>query len=282
MDYGIFIFATDKAIPALELGPEVEARGFDSFWVPEHVHMPVRRETPFPGTPDGSLPEPYFRCQDPFTLLAGVAAKTTTLKVGTGICLVTEHEPIALAKRIATLDLMSGGRFLFGIGAGWLREEMEPLGTPFERRWQVTAERVAAMKALWTEEEAEYHGRYVSIPRTYSYPKPAQSPHPPVYIGAGSRWARQRVAEWGDGWLPNMPRPDRIERGMADIREQATALGREADAIPTSVFGAAPEDLDAYEQMGVARCIFRLPSSGADEVMPELERLTKIIEERRG
>ena len=281
MDYGIFIFATDKAVPVLELAPDVESRGFDSFWVPEHVHMPVKRETPFPGTPDGSLPDPYFRCQDPFNLLAGVAAVTSTLKIGTGICLVSQHEPIDLAKRVATLDLLSGGRFLFGIGAGWLREEMEPLGTPFEKRWQVTAERVAAMKALWTQEEAEYHGDYVSVPKTYSYPKPAQTPHPPVYIGAGSRWARQRVAEWGDGWLPNSPRPDRIERGMADIRERAAAAGRDPDTIPTSVFGGSPDDLDAYEQMGVERVIFTLPSDDASVVMPELDRLSKLVEARR-
>ena len=281
MDYGIFIFATDKAMPVLELAPDVESRGFDSFWVPEHVHIPVKRETPFPGTPDGSLPDPYFRCQDPFTLLAGVAAVTSTLKIGTGICLVSQHEPIDLAKRVATLDLLSGGRFLFGIGAGWLREEMEPLGTPFEKRWQVTAERVAAMKALWTQEKAEYHGDYVSVPKTYSYPKPAQTPHPPVYIGAGSRWARQRVAEWGDGWLPNSPRPDRIERGIADIRERAAAAGRDPDTIPTSVFGGSPDDLDAYEQMGVERVIFTLPSDNASVVMPELDRLTKLVEARR-
>ena len=136
------------------------------------------------------------------------------------------------------------------------------------------------MRALWTEEEAEYQGEYVSVPRTYSYPKPVQSPHPPVLIGAGSRWARQRVAEWGDGWLPNMPRPDRIERGMADIRERAAAAGRDPDSIGTTVFGANPEDLDAYEQVGVERCIFMLPPSGADEVMPELDRLTKVLEER--
>lgn len=280
MEYGIFIFATDKAMPLLELAPEVESRGFDSIWVPEHVHIPVRRETPFPGTPDGSLPEQYFRCQDPFVLLAGVAATTSTLKIGTGVCLVSQHEPIALAKRVATLDQLSGGRFLFGIGAGWLREEMEALGTPYEKRWQITAERVAAMKALWTEEEAEYHGDHVEMPPTFSYPKPVQSPHPPVYIGAGSRWARQRVAEWADGWLPNRARPDRIERGMADIRERAVALGRDPDSIPTTIFGAATDDLDAYEQMGVARCIFMMPSAPAGEVMPELDRVTKAMEER--
>ena len=207
MDYGIFIFATDKAMPVLELAPDVESRGFDSFWVPEHVHIPVKRETPFPGTPDGSLPDPYFRCQDPFTLLAGVAAVTSTLKIGTGICLVSQHEPIDLAKRVATLDLLSGGRFLFGIGAGWLREEMEPLGTPFEKRWQVTAERVAAMKALWTQEKAEYHGDYVSVPKTYSYPKPAQTPHPPVYIGAGSRWGPPACRRVGRRLVAQQPPP---------------------------------------------------------------------------
>jgi probable F420-dependent oxidoreductase len=281
MEYGIFIFATDKAMSVLELAPDVEEHGFDSFWLPEHIHIPVRRETPFPGTPDGSLPDPYFRCQDPFVLLAGVAATTSTLKIGTGICLVSQHDPIDLAKRVASLDQLSKGRFLFGIGAGWLREEMEPMGTPFEKRWQVTAERVTAMKALWTKDKAEFHGEHVQVPLTYSYPKPVQSPHPPIYVGAGSRWARQRVAEWADGWMPNMSRPDRIARGMADIRERAAALGRDPDAISTTVFGAATDDLDAYEQMGVARCIFVLPSAPAREVLPELERVTKAMEARR-
>ena len=137
------------------------------------------------------------------------------------------------------------------------------------------------MKALWTEDEAEYHGDYVQVPRTFSYPKPVQSPHPPVHIGASSRWARRRVAEWGDGWLPNMARPDRIERGMADIRERAAALGRDPDSIPTSIFGSGTDHLDAYEQIGVARCIFAMPSAPAGEVMPELDRVTKVMEERR-
>ena len=277
MQHGVFIFATDQAMDVVALARAVEDRGFECLFVPEHVHMPIDRDTPFPLTPDGSLPEEYRRIHDPFVALGAAAGATAELKLGTGICLVTEHEPIALAKQIASLDLISGGRFLFGIGAGWLAEEMEPLGVRFADRWKVTDQRVAAMKQMWTQDEAEYRSEFVDIPKTAVIPKPVQQPHPPILLGAGSKWARQRVVDYCDGWLPNVPAPRFVERGIQDIQSRAAEAGRDFDSISINVFGADPEAKSEYERMGVDRCIHRLPHAGADEVIPELDRLAKLV-----
>ena len=198
------------------------------------------------------------------------------MNLGTGICLVTQRDPIVLAKEVASLDRISGGRFQFGINAGWLKEEMEALGTKFETRWKVTEERIAAVKLAWTEEEPEYHGKFVDMPKTFVYPKPAQDPHPPILIGAASKWARQRVVDWGDAWMPNATDPGFVEYGFGDIRRRAEAAGRDPESIKSTVFGAIEEALDEYDRMGAERCIFRLPSAGHDEVIAELDRLTKL------
>ena len=277
MKFGVFIFATDLAMDPAALAVAAEERGFESLFVPEHVHMPVDRETQFPRSEDGSLPEEYRRIHDPFVALGAAAGATSEIRLGTGICLVTEHEPIALAKQIASLDMISGGRFDFGIGAGWLAEEMEPLGVRFQDRWKVTEQRIEAMKEMWTAEEAEYHSEFVDIPKTYVIPKPVQNPHPPVLIGAGSKWARQRVVDWADGWLPNITAPGFVERGIQDIQSRAHEAGRDFDEISINVFGADDDAIAEYERMGVDRCIFRLPHAGADEVVPELDRLAALI-----
>ena len=277
MKYGVFIFATDLAMDPVSLAVAAEERGFESLFVPEHVHMPVERETRFPRSEDGSLPDEYRRIHDPFVALAAAAGATSEIRLGTGICLVTEHEPIALAKQIASLDMISGGRFEFGIGAGWLAEEMEPLGVRFADRWKVTEQRIAAMKEMWTQDEAEYHSEFVDIPKTYVIPKPTQNPHPPILIGAGSKWARQRIVDWADGWLPNITAPGFVERGIQDIQSRASEAGRDFDEISINVFGAVEDGLAEYERMGVDRCIFRLPDEGADTVIPELDRLAKLI-----
>ena len=277
MKYGVFIFATDLAMDPVNLAIAAEERGFESLWVPEHVHMPVDRETQFPRSEDGSLPDEYRRIHDPFVALAAAAGATTDIRLGTGICLVTEHEPIALAKQIASLDLISGGRFDFGIGAGWLAEEMEPLGVRFGDRWKVTEQRIAAMKEMWTQDIAEYHSDFVDIPRTQVIPKPVQNPHPPILIGAGSKWARQRVVDWADGWLPNITAPGFVERGIQDIQSRASEAGRDFDEISISVFGGSSDDIAEFERIGVDRCIFRLPAEGADAVVPELDRLASMI-----
>ena len=277
MKYGVFIFATDLAMDPVSLAVAAEERGFESLFVPEHVHMPVERETRFPRSEDGSLPDEYRRIHDPFVALAAAAGATSEIRLGTGICLVTEHEPIALAKQIASLDMISGGRFEFGIGAGWLAQEMEPLGVRFADRWKVTEQRIAAMKEMWTQDEAEYHSEFVDIPKTYVIPKPTQNPHPPILIGAGSKWARQRIVDWADGWLPNITAPGFVERGIQDIQSRASEAGRDFDEISINVFGAVEDGLAEYERMGVDRCIFRLPDEGADTVVPELDRLAKLI-----
>ncbi len=274
MKFGVFIFATDQSIDVAPLAKAAEERGFESLWLPEHVHIPVSRETPYPRHPEGILPEMYKRTYDPFVALGVAAGATTTLNLGTGVCLVTERDPIVLAKEVASLDRLSGGRFHFGIGAGWLKEEMEALSTKFETRWKLTEERIAAMKLAWTEDEPEYHGKFVDMPKTFVYPKPAQDPHPPVLIGAASRWARQRVVDWGDGWIPNATDPGFIEHGIVDIRNRAERAGRDPDSITTGVFGVVEEALSEYERMGVDRAIFSLPSVGHDEVIAELDRVT--------
>ena len=281
MKYGVFMFATDKAMHIADLARAAEERGFESLWVPEHAHIPTERRTPYPLARDGELPEMYTRIYDPFVTLGVAAGVTREIKLGTGICLVSQRDPIMLAKEVASLDRLSGGRFLFGIGAGWLREEVEAMGTAFESRWQVTEERIAAMKRAWTDDEVEYSGKFVNIPPTWIYPKPLQQPHPPVYIGAASRYARQRVVDWGDGWLPNRTDPPFVERGMADIRARAEKAGRDPESIPTTVFGSAPEALDEYERMGVERCIHRLPSAPAEEVLSELDTFAKLVAGRR-
>ncbi len=274
MQYGVSIMATDRTIDIVSLAPAVEERGFESLWVPEHLHIPVDR-MPYPLAEDGVLPEPYKRTYDPFVSLAMAAAVTRELKLGTGVCLVSERDPILLAKEVASLDRLSGGRFLFGIGAGWLRQEMEALGTAYETRWKLTEERVAALKLAWTEDEVSYSGEFVNIPPTLIYPKPVQRPHPPIYIGAASRWARRRVAAWADGWLPNVSDPRFLERGIADIRARAEQAGRDPGSICVSVFGADSEALDEYARIGVERCVFGLPSAPAEEVMPALDRFAK-------
>ncbi|MFQ5382595.1 MAG: LLM class F420-dependent oxidoreductase [Dehalococcoidia bacterium] len=276
MKYGVFIFATDQSIGVAEIARAAEERGFESLWLPEHVHIPVARETPYPLSPDGVLPEMYKRTYDPFVALGVAAGVTGELRLGTGICLVTERDPLVLAKEVASLDRLSGGRFLFGIGAGWLREEMEVLGTRFNTRWKVAGERIASMKTAWTEPEAEYRGEFVKFPKTFLFPKPIQKPHPPILIGAGSRWARQRVVDWDAHWIPNRTRPDFIEHGINDIRERAAAAGKDPERFNTTVFGPIEGALADYERMGVERCIFNLPSAPAEQVLPELDRVVAL------
>ena len=200
MDIGFFSYNTEYGIRADELAKELETRGFESLWVGEHTHIPASRETPFPG--GGELPKPYYHMSDPFVTLAMAAAVTNNLKLGTGISLVVEHDPIVLAKSVATLDHYSNGRFLFGIGGGWNKEEMENHGYPFERRWKLLRERIEAMKTIWTEEEANYSGEFVEFERIISNPKPAQKPHPPVLMGGATDMSLKRVARYCDGWMP--------------------------------------------------------------------------------
>ena len=271
MHIGVHMFATDYAIAIAELAREAERRGFESLLVPEHTHIPKSRRSPWPGGP--RLPREYWHTHDPFVALAFAAAATTTLKIGTGICLVTERDPITTAKSVASLDLLSGGRFLFGIGAGWNAEEMENHGTEFKTRFTLLRERVLAMKEIWTKEEAEYHGEFVNFDKLWSLPKPVQKPHPPILMGGDGPTTFDRVAEFCDGWMPIL-RPGRnpVEK-LPALRERLERAGRDPRSLPVSIFFAPPQKpaLEALEAAGVARAIFGLPSQPRDAVLPRLD-----------
>jgi probable F420-dependent oxidoreductase len=279
MRLGVLSFNTEYSIRADELAVAAEERGFESVWFPEHTHIPASRESPFPA--GGDLPREYAHMSDPFASAAAAAAVTKTIKLGTGICLVIEHDPIVLAKTVATVDRISDGRFLFGVGAGWNREEMEHHGTPFAKRWKVLEERVEAMKALWTQEEATYHGKYVNFDRVWSYPKPVQRPHPPIILGTfASKWGRQRVVEYGDGWIPVGVLHKDLEADVKELHEMLKARGRDPASVPISMFDVweTPEDdLKRYADMGVfERAIPRCPTEDKDTVLRWLDRYAEI------
>jgi probable F420-dependent oxidoreductase len=277
MHYGVFIFPTDYSIRIDELARAAEERGFESLFVTEHTHIPTSRRSPFAG--GGPLPKEYSHTLDPFIGLMAAAAATKTLKIGTGICLVIEHDPITLAKTIASLDLLSNGRFLFGIGAGWNAEEMENHGTEFKTRFRLLRDRILAMKEIWTKDEAKYHGEFVRFDPIWSYPKPAQKPHPPILLGGESGHTLQRVVDFCDGWFPRGRNADAILPGLADLKARAARAGRDAAKISVSVFGAKAEraTLDSYAGAGITRAILRLPSEGRDAVLPLLDQYAKLI-----
>jgi probable F420-dependent oxidoreductase len=281
MDFGILMFATHYAIRPDELARAVEERGFESLWFPEHTHIPASRKSPWPG--GGELPKEYYHTHDLFVALALAAGATKTLKIGSGICLVVERDPITLAKEVATLDYLSGGRFLFGIGGGWNAEEMANHGTDFKVRWKLLRERVEAMKVIWRDEKAEYHGELVNFDPIYSWPKPVQKPHPPILLGGHGPKALQRVARYCDGWLPIPVRAGVFAESLADLRRRASAAGRDPASITVSVYGAAPDTdaLRSYASAGVQRAIFGLPSAGRETVLPLLDRYSAIASELR-
>jgi probable F420-dependent oxidoreductase len=278
MKYGVVMFPTDYSIDPVSLAREVEARGFESLFFPEHTHIPASRLTPWPGGAD--LPKEYWHTHDPFVALTAAAMVTEKLLLGTGICLVTEHEPIALAKTIASLDNISNGRFLFGIGAGWNVEEMANHGTDANHRFGVMRERVQAMKRIWTEEAAEFHGKYVDFDPLWSYPKPVQQPHPPVLVGGSGKHTFKRVLDYGDGWMPIPTRGDKpLSEQVVELQDLASAAGR--GRIPITVYGTLPrpEVIQHYHDIGIDRCIFWLPSVAADEALPQLDRYTSLMAE---
>ena len=276
MDYGLLQFSTDYAIHPAELAREAEARGFESLLFPEHTHIPTSRRSPWPGGKE--LPKEYWHTNDLFVALAMAAAATTKLKVGTGICLVIERDPITLAKEVATLDHLSNGRVIFGVGGGWNAEEMENHGTNFKRRWSILRERIEAMKAIWAQDEASYHGEHVNFDPLWSWPKPTQKPHPPILLGSGSARGRQRVVEYCDGWMPIAGR-DPIEPGIEDLWARADAAGRPRDSLSITIFGAPPKPdvLARYAAAGVNRAVFGLPPAGRDTVLPILDQYAGLI-----
>jgi probable F420-dependent oxidoreductase len=276
MHTGVAIFDTDYSIDIQELARESEARGFESLWVPEHTHIPTSRKSPFAG---GELPEQYKHTLDPFVSLTAAAAVTTRLKVGTGICLVIERDTITTAKNVASVDFVSKGRFLFGVGGGWNREEMEHHGTDFPTRFKRLEEQIRAMKAIWTKDVAEFHGKFVDFEPIWAWPKPVQKPHPPVYFGGESAYTLQRIVDIGDGWFPRgRAGADVVLKGKADLEARARKAGRDPKTIAVSVFAARPDAADVAKlaEGGVTRAIFLLPSEGRDKILPLIDQYAKL------
>lgn len=277
--FGVSMFPTDYAIQPIDLARAAEGRGFDSLFFPEHTHIPASRLSPFPG--GGDLPPEYWHSHDPFVALAACAAVTEKIRLGTGICLVIERDPITLAKEIASLDMISNGRVILGIGAGWNREEMENHGADFKNRWKIVREKILAMQAIWNNEEAEFHGEFVDFDPLWSYPKPVQAGGPPVWIGANSKWVFDRVADYADGW---MPIGGLGSGNMERMTEALAARDRDIKDLDLALFGAPmqPEALRGRIEQGFDELVFSLPPKPADDVLPILDRCAALAEEFRG
>jgi probable F420-dependent oxidoreductase len=277
MDIGFYYFATDYSMPIVEVARALEERGFESLFVPEHTHIPAARRTPWPG--GAELPRQYSHTLDPFVGLAAAAAATTTLRLGTGICLLPQRDPIVTAKEVATLDLISGGRFELGIGAGWNVEEMENHGTRYETRFRVMVERAKAMQAIWTQEEASFAGEFTRFERIWSWPKPVQKPHPPILLGGETRHTLRRVMEFCDGWFPRGRSFGDPEAEMKRLREAADEAGRDMSTVSTTLFGARAEAdyLEQCRAAGLDRALFALPSEGRDALLPLIDQHTAFI-----
>ncbi len=276
MKFGVTMFPADYAIRVDDLAREAEARGFESIWFPEHTHIPASRRTPWPGGPE--LPKEYWHTHDPFVALAVAACATRTLKVGTGICLVVQRDPITTAKEVASLDFLSNGRFLFGVGGGWNIDEIENHGTAFKTRWKVLRERIEAMKKIWTEDTPEYHGEFVNFDPLWSWPKPVQKPHPPILLGGHSPQVLQRVVDYCDGWMPIGIRAPNMVEDIKDLRRRAERAGRDPQSVLISVFGAPADEsaLQQYRQAGVERVSFGLPSAERDKVLRLLDGYAQV------
>jgi probable F420-dependent oxidoreductase len=277
MRYGITMFATDVSMDVVELAREAEARGLQSLWLPEHTHIPSSRRTPFPG--GGDLPKEYSHTLDPFVALAAASARTETIKLCTGICLIIQRDPIILAKEVASLDLLSNGRVILGLGGGWNVEEMNHHGTEYDTRFKKLEEQVAAMKEIWTKDVAEFHGAYVNFDPIWAWPKPEQKPYPPILLGGESRYTLQRVVDSGDGWYPRGRDPEKVLAGMKDLEELATRAGRDMKTITVSAFATPPDKrvLDQFAAAGVTRAIFLLPPEPRDKVLPLLDQYAKLV-----
>jgi probable F420-dependent oxidoreductase len=277
MQYGISMFPTDYTITPAELAIAMEARGFESFWAPEHSHIPVSRKSPWPGGPE--LPKPYYDVMDPFVVLATMSAVTKKLKLGTGICLVVQRDPIQTAKEICTLDTLSGGRFLFGVGAGWNAEEIADHGVKFSERMDVMRERIDAIKIICSRSKPEYKGKHVNFEPFMTWPKTVQKPHPPVIVGGGFPHGARRAAEYGDGWMPIAGRDD-IMSNISKFRQLVAEGGRDPDKVGISVFGVAPdaEKIKPFIDAGVERVVFSLPAEDAAANIPRLDKMAEVMQ----
>jgi probable F420-dependent oxidoreductase len=281
MEFGVSIFPTEDVPTPAELAQMAEDRGFESLLFPEHTHIPASRETAYPA--GGELPPEYSRTYDPFVALMAAAGASTRLRIGTAICLVVERDPIITAKEVASVDVLSRGRFLFGVGAGWNREEMQNHGTDPSDRFGLMRERIEAMKTIWSEDEASYSGTYVSLDRIWCWPKPLQRPHPPVLVGGNGPRVLDRVVAFGDEWMPNRVRDDEIIPRFEELARKAAQAGR--DPIPITIAGMMrdPARIERFERAGVHRGLFWLPASGRDEVEQAFDKYAAAADEyRRG
>ncbi len=278
MKFGIVSYNTEYGIRPDVAAREAEARGFESIWLPEHTHIPVSRESPFPL--GGELPEEYKHFMDPFVSLTAAAMATERLKVATGVCLLMQHDPIVVAKAVATLDYLSGGRVMFGIGGGWNREEMANHGTRFGDRWKILRERTAAIKAIWTAEQASYHGEFVDFDPIWCYPKPVQTPHPPIYFGAVSKAGLRRVVDYCDGWLLVDPQDDTLERATGELAELCAERGRDPATISITTFATSAVDsalVERYAAAGVDRTIVWLPLESDAAALATMDAAAPLI-----
>ena len=282
MDIGIIMFPTDKAIQPMALAKACEERGFESLWFPEHSHIPTSRETPWGGTPGAPpLPEEYWRTHDQFVALAACAAVTTKLRLGTGITLVAQRDPIWLAKEVASLDMISGGRFEFGIGYGWCVEEMRNHKLNFKQRREILRENMLLMRQLWTKEEASFSGEHIKFEKSWAWPKPTQKPYPPILMGgaAGPKTA-DHIAEFCDGWMPICGMYD-FDGGLKEVHAACKKRGRDPTSVSLGMFFAMPPEgndpLKGLADKGVTRAIFPVPAATPDVVLPLLDKYAKLI-----
>jgi len=279
MQFGAVMFFTDYSMGPAELGLALEQRGFESLWVPEHSHIPLARTTEFPS--GGDLPKAYYDIMDPFIVLTAAAAATQRLKVGTGVCLIAQRDPIQTAKLVASIDQVSNGRFLFGVGNGWNVEEMADHGTVFATRHKLARERLEAMKVIWTEAQPEYHGEFVDFASMQSWPKPVQTPYPPIIVGGAFPYGARRAIRYGDGWIPRASRQTYSDVGefLPQFRQMAIEAGRDPASLPVTIF-RVEDDLDRirhYRDIGVTRVVISVPAAKEDEVLPLLDRWTALI-----
>ena len=281
MRIGAAMFFTDYSIGTVELARELEARGFESMWAPEHSHIPLSRKTPLPS--GGELSRQYYDVMDPFVTLSAAAAATRTIKLGTGVCLVIQRDTIQTAKLVASLDQVSGGRFLFGVGGGWNQDEMEDHGTVYATRFKRMREQIAAMKAIWTNDAAEYHGELVDFAAMISRPKPLQQPYPPIIVGGAFPHAARRAIRYGNGWIPHSRRPqyEDVTDFLPQFRRMAAEAGRDLDAVPVTVWGIQPDidRLRRHRDQGVARGVVQLAAEPSDKILPLLDRWAALIQQ---
>ena len=279
MKIGGAVFFTDYSMTPAEMGRALEERGFDSLWAPEHSHIPLSRKSPFPS--GGEVPKKYYDAMDPFVALTAAAAATSKLLVGTGVCLVAQRDPIQTAKLVASIDHISNGRFLFGVGNGWNQDEMENHGTVFEQRHKLARERIEAMKVIWTKSKAEYHGEFVNFDPMMAWPKPVQKPHPPILVGGAFPFSARRALRYGDGWIPHRARKqyDDVFDLMPHFRQMAAEANRDLASVPVTIWGAKPDAdlLRRDRDGGVSRVIITFESAKLDAVLPEMDKWAAII-----